>query len=93
VHSRGDDVETYRLVPQPTPEASVAIVWLWMRLGHVPLFALVAYRGSDCGNPDLPVAIIEVCVLPCGVLLLLRCFRGHCPELRSFLGVPTNPMW
>src|SRR5262245_16670547 len=48
-----------------------------MGSGQVPLFALVAYRGIDCGNPDLPVAIIEVCVLPCGVLLLLRCFRGH----------------
>src|SRR4029453_7618864 len=61
-----------------------------MRLGFVPLFALVTHRGRNCGNPDLAVAFIEVCVLPCGVLLLLRCFRDHCPELRSFLGVPRT---
>src|SRR5262245_2818188 len=87
----GDDVETCRLVPQPALEASVAIVWLWVRLGLVPLLALVAHRGCDCRNPYLPVAIIQVCVLPCGVLRLLRFFCGHCPELRSFLGVPTGP--
>src|SRR5262245_20976596 len=70
----------------------VAIVRLEMRFGRVTLFALVTHRSGNRRNPDLAVAIVEVGVLPCGVLLLLRCFRVHRPRLRSFLSVPMPPM-
>src|SRR5438552_17745854 len=59
-----------------------------MGLDRITLLALVAHRSRDCRNPDLAVAIVEVCVLPRGVLLLLRCFHIHSPELRSVLVRP-----
>ena len=72
----------------------VAVVRLEVSLGGIALLALMANRGSDSRDPDFAVTGVEVVILTGGVLLLLRCFHIHSPELQSFLVLsPSNPMW
>jgi len=82
------------VTPQPAREPLVSIVGVEMGLDRVTLLALMAHRSCDCRNPDLAVAVVEVRVLPGGVLLLLRCFHTHIPELQSYLVLsPWDLMW
>src|ERR1700675_3012433 len=55
----------------------VAIVRLEVGHGRIAQFALVAIRRGHGRNTNLAVAVVEVGVLPGGVLLLLRCFDFH----------------
>src|SRR5215471_2844136 len=50
----------------------VAVVDLGVRVGFVARLTLMVERRGDRRNPDLAVTLVEVGVLPCGVLLLLR---------------------
>ena len=73
---------------------SVAIVALEVTLTRIALLALMANRCGNRRDPDFAVTGVEARVLAGGVLLLLRCFHIHSPELQSFLALsPSNPMW
>src|SRR5207342_508675 len=78
------EVGSYR-TPQPARNPLIAIVGLGVGLGHIAAATLVVNRSRDCRNPDLAVAVVEIGVLPGGVLLLLRYFHFHCTKLQSFL--------
>ena len=76
------------IAPKPARDLLIAIVGFEVGFNRVAQLALVAHSSRNCRNPDLAVAIVEICILPRGVLLLLRCFHIHNLELRSVLVRP-----
>jgi len=76
------------VTPRSAYDPLVAVINFVVGLGRIAQLTLVVERGGDRRNPDLAVSIVEIRILPRGVLLLLRCLRHiHSTELQSVLGL------